>query len=200
MTWQSRVLDPGTDRESWERARYSVIGASDAKAFARPSSVEKYLAHKLSARSFSGNEYTARGHEWEPAALAHVGMPGNTALIHSPGEVGFAATPDGILPDGSQLAEAKVRHNAIASGPSVQEFRQLAFQFMCVPEALRIHFVEIELVSSQLGWTQRKRGPQVTVIERDDPRITAALQRVRPIAIRVLALLMVHREMELVNG
>lgn len=199
MTWQSRVLDPGTDRESWEKSRYGVIGAYDVKSYARLDSVQKYLTRKIEGRGWSGNAFTERGHEWEPVALAHIGMPANAALIHSPDEMGFAATPDGILPDGSELAEAKVRHNFIASGPSPQELRQASWQFQAVPEAARIHFVEIELVSSQLGWTQRVRGPQVTVIERDDPRITAALERVRPIATDVLALLRVHREMELAN-
>lgn len=193
--WTDRILDDGADRGVWERARWAVIGASDVKTFARPESVPTYFRAKIGARSFTGNAYTARGHEWEPELIAATGVPSSAALIHAPDERGFAATPDGITPDGGLLAEAKLRHNQIASGPTVGEWRQLAWQLACVPEAEGVRFVEGELVSSQLGWRLR-REPQVIDIARDDPRITNAIGVVLPIAREVLALVRAHLELE----
>lgn len=193
--WRDRILFDGSDRTAWERGRWGVIGASDVKAFARPESAALYLRSKIAARRFHGNANTERGHEWEPTLIEATGLPGSAALIHSPDEVGFAATPDAITEDGSVLGEAKVRHNRIAAGPSRGEWRQLAWQLHCVPEAERVRFVEGELVMSQLGWHLR-REPQVMDIARDDPRITSAIGTVLPIAREVLALVRVHLELE----
>ena len=194
--WADRIIDDGTHRGRWETARHHIIGASDVKAYARPSSVVSYFEAKLAGRDFHGNAFTERGHEWEPVLLEHVGVPQNVALVASPDEPGFAATVDGISRDGSVLVECKIRHNKVAGGPSVPEFRQLAWQFQAIPEAHTVHFVEGELVSSALGWQMRERGPQVTVIGRDDPRITDALALVRPIAVDVLALVRTHCDLE----
>ena len=193
--WRDRVLFDGVDRAAWERGRWGVIGASDVKAFARPESVPLYFRGKIAARRFHGNAFTERGHEWEPELIAATGVPASAALIHSPDEVGFAATPDAITDDGSLLAEAKLRHNRISSGPTVGEWRQLAWQFHCVPEAEAVRFVEGELVSTQLGWRLR-RDPQVLEIERGDPRIQSAIGLVLPIAREVLALVRTHLELE----
>lgn len=193
--WTDRVLDPGSDRSAWERARWYVIGASDVKNFARIESVPKYFRAKIGARSFKGNAYTARGHEFEDTLIAATGIPGSGALIHSPDERGFAATPDGITPDGKHLAEAKLRHERIASGPSNGEWRQLAWQFACVPEAEQVTFVEGEVMPTQAGWRLR-RDPQLMVVDRDDPKIQAAIELVRPIAVEVLALLREHELLE----
>lgn len=193
--WRDRILDDGTDREAWERHRYDVIGASDVKSFARIESAPAYFRSKIAARSFHGNAYTERGHEFEPVLIAATGVPPSSALIHAPGESGFAATPDGVAFDAGELAEAKLRHGKIASGPSMGEWRQLAWQFYCVPEAVRVRFVEGEVLPSPSGWRLR-REPQVMTIERDDPRIAEAIAQVLPIARVVLPLVVAHREME----
>lgn len=195
VVWRDRVLFDGVDRAAWERGRWGVIGASDVKTFARRESVPLYFRGKIAARRFHGNAHTARGHEWEPELIAATGVSPSSALVHAPDEVGFAATPDGIDPDGLRLAEAKVRHNRIAGGPTRQELRQLAWQFHCLPEAETVRFVEGELVASQLGWRLR-REPRVIEIARDDPRITSAIGEVLPIAREVLALVRTHLELE----
>lgn len=196
--WLERVLNSGDDRDDWLQARLTVIGASDVKTYSSADKAARYLRAKLEGREFRGNAYTERGHEFEPQLLAATGVPPSSALIHAPGERGFAATPDGITLDGGRLAEAKVRHQRVASGPDRGEWRQLAWQFYCVPEADEVAFVEGELMPSQLGWHLR-REPQVTIISRADPRIMDALDTVLPVATRVLALLRVHREMEIEN-
>lgn len=193
--WLDRVLHNGADREGWEQARWDVIGASDVKNFARLESVPAYFRAKISGRTFHGNAYTERGHEFEPILIAATDVPPSTALIHAPGEVGFAATPDGITLDGSELAEAKLRHQKVAGGPSAGEWRQLAWQFMCVPEAALVRFVEGEAMPSQTGWYLR-RDPQVMTIYRDHPRITEATALIVPIAHEVLTLVRAHRELE----
>ena len=193
--WSDRIVDDGRDRSSWERSRLAVIGASDVKAYARASSATKYLAAKLRAPSFTGNAHTARGHEWEPVLVDASGVPASSVLIHSPDETRFAATPDGVEFDGSRLAEVKLRHARIAAGPSRGEWRQLAWQLMCVPEADGVRFVEGELLEAPTGWYLR-RDPIVLDIARDDPRITEALATVLPIARDVLTLLREYEQLE----
>jgi hypothetical protein len=152
MTYLDRILDDGTDRERWLAARVG-IGASDVAGYVNPLSIDKYVAAKLKSSTFNGNAYTAAGHEWEPRLLAAVGIPQSTLLIHSPDEIGFAATPDGlkVTPEGIILGEAKIKHNKIVSGPTPREFRQVAFQQFCVgPEVLYTEFVWGELVDGEL--------------------------------------------------
>ncbi|TFC59452.1 MULTISPECIES: hypothetical protein [unclassified Cryobacterium] len=153
--WTDRILDDGTDRERWLAARADcVIGASDAAGYVKPESEDKYVAAKLKPSSFHGNSYTEAGHEWEPRLLAAVGIPQSSALIHSPTERGFAATPDGIVstPEGIILGEAKIKHNKIVRGPTPREFRQVAWQIYCVgwEQVLYSEFVWGELVNGEL--------------------------------------------------
>ena len=198
MTWQERIIVDGHDRDLWLAARRQVVGASDAAKLAKASSVDKYLAAKLTTSSFSGNGYTEQGHRWEPMMLAYAGIPQNFALIHSPNEPGFAATPDGLRvnPDGRlTLAECKAKHGKAVDGPSTSEWRQLAWQFEVLPEADAIEFLWVELVQNARGeWDLRAahRGiPHRLVVTRDHPKIVAARALIVPIATDLLARLRV---------
>ncbi|MFV0432840.1 MAG: hypothetical protein ACK5LO_02485 [Leucobacter sp.] len=186
--WAARILDDGEDRESWLESRSSVICASDVKAYARSESVEKYVAAKIAARTFGGNEYTESGHEYEPMILAFLEVTPNKALIHAPSNPRFGATPDGL---DTCLAECKVRHGKIAPNPSAGEWRQIAWQFMCVPESDVLKFGTLTVLRDETGaWMPRTIDPlSVLVIERDHPKITAAIGLIRPIADEVLAAL-----------
>ncbi|MFB9283130.1 hypothetical protein [Pseudoclavibacter helvolus] len=195
--WTDRILHDGESREGWKAARLPVVGASDAAKFAKLASVDLYTRAKLKASSFHGTEYTESGHRWEPMILAYAGIPGNKALIHSPDEVGFACTPDGITSDGSRIAEAKAKHNKQVDGPSPGEWRQLAWQTLCIPEAEHVDFVWLELVRDVAGgWVMRGRGPQLMTIHRDDPRLADRRAALVPIATEVLARLRAARAFE----
>ncbi|MFZ4843925.1 hypothetical protein [Mycetocola saprophilus] len=187
MTWRDRVLDTGEDRDAWLASRSSIIGASDAAGYVKPGSVDKYELAKLkSARStFSGNRYTESGNLWEPRLLAYAGIEGNKSLIHAPGNPGFAATPDGIeeRPDGLWLAECKAKHDKVVTGPDAKEWRQMAWQLHCVPEAAGVVFVWGEIVGGEL----RPGNPQHLMVPRDHPKIVAAIDLIVPIATEVLA-------------
>jgi hypothetical protein len=153
--YTERILDDGTDRERWLAARADgVIGASDAAGYVKASSEDLYVAAKLKVSSFHGNAFTEAGHEWEPRLLAAVGLQQSTLLIHSPGEPGFAATPDAVkaTPEGIILGEAKIKHNKVVYGPTPREFRQVAWQMMCVGWDLVLftEFVWGELVDGEL--------------------------------------------------
>ena len=74
MSYRDRILHDGVDRPGWEAARHPVIGASDAAHFARPASVDKYLAAKIghgkgykydpdTEEGFSGQNYFPDGME-----------------------------------------------------------------------------------------------------------------------------------------
>jgi len=199
MSWQDRIVVDGLDRDAWLAARRNgIIGASDAAKFAKASSVDKYLAAKLAPSTFSGNAYTEQGHRWEPMMLAYAGIPQNVALIHSPDEPGFAATPDGLRvnADGRlTLAECKAKHGKVVDGPSTGEWRQLAWQFLVLPEADAIEFLWVELVrNARDEWDLRAehRGiPHRLVVTRDHPKIVAATALIVPIATDLLARLRV---------
>lgn len=189
MTWRERVVVSGEDRSEWLRARAPYIGASDMKMYARPGSVEKYIAAKIRPKSFFGNEVTESGHRWEPMILAYLGVPANKAFVHSPTHPRIACTPDGISEsDPFTLAECKARHGVIKPEPDAGEWRQLAGQLFCFPEAERVLFGTLTLVEGEHGeWVERKDGYTRLEISREHPKIIAATELIIPIAEQVIA-------------
>ncbi len=187
----------GSDRAAWLEARRPVLGASDAKRLIPGADVAKIVAAKLDD-SFGGNSFTDRGHEFEPDILAFLGVPESKALIHAPGNAGFAATPDGL--DAGRLvgAECKVRHGMIRPAPNAGEWRQLAWQFLCLPELELIRFGTLTLVRDACGgWEPRARDAFTVVdVARDDPRIVEAREGFHPLAERVLAALLLALDVE----
>lgn len=187
MTFRDRILHDGTDREGWLQARTPVVGASDAAKLAKQSSVESVLASKLSKRAWHGNAYTEQGHRWEPMMLAWAGIPENKALIHAPGNKGFAATPDGASE--TVGAECKAKHNKVVTGPTLGEWRQLAWQFVVVPEFESIEFIWQELVIDPNNgeWIPRASEPKNLTIHRGDPKIVDLTKTILPLATELLA-------------
>jgi hypothetical protein len=184
MTWQDRILNDGTDRESWLTARIPVVGASDAAKLAKASSVASVLKSKLASRSFTGNGYTDSGNRWEPMMLAWAGIAPNKALVHSVEEEGFAATPDGVQPisDGAvRLAECKAKHNKIVFGPDLGEWRQLSWQFLTFPEAETLEFIWVELIDGELR-ADLDGEPRHLTIERSNSKVQDLLAQMLPLA------------------
>ena len=197
-TWQDRILDDGTDREHWKAARRFVIGASDAQMLAKPESVDRYLTAKLAHAQFDGNEFTESGHRWEPMMLAWAGIDANKALIHSPLSDGFAATPDGITPMPSGAlhgAECKAKHGKVVTGPSLQEWRQLAWQFVCVPEFQEIEFIWVELMAGEIRKGRAGQPCSITVTPAH-PMIRKLTPQILPIAEELLTRLRVAKTYE----
>jgi hypothetical protein len=158
-SYLDRILNDGTNVESWLLDRVPVCGASDAARFHKPESVESYVDAKL--REFRGNSFTAAGHNWEDDLCRFAGVEPSKLLIHAPGQLQHAATPDGleVTPSGIVLAEAKIKHNRVVEKPTAAEMRQMAWQQYCVgPEVVRTEFVWGELLPSG---ELRERGPQV---------------------------------------
>lgn len=183
MNWQDRILNDGTDHDSWLLARRPEVCASDVAGYARLGSVEKYVSAKLMTSKFNGNSFTRAGHRWEPMMLAWAGIPQNLALIHSSAERGFAATPDGL---GDRLAECKVKHLKVVDGPDVGEWRQLAWHFLCIDEVDVSEFIWVELDAKGEIRASLNGEPKHLTVRRDDPRIVAATEQVLPIARAVL--------------
>ena len=184
MTWRDRILHDGIDREGWLVARHPVIGASDASGLAKATSVDKYLLAKLTDRHFSGNSYTASGHRWEPMMLAYAGITENKALIHAPDNRGFAATPDGA--DETRGAECKAKHNKVVFGPSLGEWRQVAWQFLCVPEFEEIEWLWVELINDEMR-ADHHGEPKHLTIRRNDNKVNDLITQMLPIATDLLA-------------
>jgi hypothetical protein len=188
-----RTLADSADRDSWLQVHDRVIGSSTAGKFAKPGSVETYVRQILAPRTFSGNETTRSGNDWEPALLAAVGARPNSLFIHHPDNNRFGATIDGTKPvgDGFSIVETKTKHNQVVTGPTPYEVRQLAWQMFCVPEAVDAEWVWGEVVrdsASPVGWRLR-RPPQIITFRRDDPQMVAATELIVPIAHAVLAAL-----------
>lgn len=187
MGYLDRVLNDGTDRDSWKQARYEVIGASDAKLLAKPESVHLYLKSKLTRDVFTGNVFTDNGYRWEPIILGWAGYEHNVALFHAPDERGFAATPDGIRAvDGIvQLAEVKVKHVTLdkrTKGPTLGEWRQLAWQFRVFPEAHCTDWCWGDVDKNGDGEDLIDDEPQLLRVYPDDPKIVDLQTRIEPIA------------------
>lgn len=196
MTWRDRIVVSGEDRGEWLAARDPFIGASDMKMYAKPESVEKYVAAKIRPKAFFGNETTESGHRWEPMILAYLGMPENKAFVHSPSHSRIACTPDGISDcDPFTLAEVKTRHGVIKPNPDAGEWRQLAAQLFCFPEAQRALFGTLTVLRDSDGnWEARKDGYTRLEIPRDHPKIIAATELIIPIAEQVIAALDVAKQ------
>lgn len=193
LTVLDRTLADSADRESWLGVHDKVIGSSTAGKFAKPSSVETYVRQILEPRTFTGNETTRSGNDWEPALLAAVGARPNSLFIHHPDNPRFAATIDGTKPtgDGFAIVETKTKHNKHVDGPTPYEIRQLAWQMFCIPEAVHAEWVWGEVVRdehSPVGWRLR-RPVQSLTFHRDSPEIVAATNLIVPIAHAVLAAL-----------
>lgn len=200
-----RTLADSADRESWLAVHDRVIGSSTAGKFANPGSVETYVRQILEPRSFSGNESTRSGNDWEPALLAAVGAEPNTLFVHHPDNERFATTVDGArwfppLPseiragnraDKLVITETKTKHNRVVTGPTPYEIRQAAWHLFCIPEAAELQWAWGEVVRddrSPVGWRLR-RPVQTLVLTREHPKIAAATALIVPIAHQVLAAL-----------
>ena len=205
MILNDRILCDGSDRDEWKRARESVIGASDAAYLSKPESVHLYLRSKLKREVFTGNVFTDSGYRWEPLILGWAGYEHNTALYHAPDEPGFAATPDGIRADGLALAEVKVKHvtpDKRTKGPTLGEWRQLAWQFRVIPEADHIDWCWGDIDKSGDGEDLIDDEPRFLRVYPDDPKIVELQRHLEPIATdllsRLRAALAFERELDLV--
>ena len=185
MSHLDRILHDGIDRAGWLTARTPVVGASDAAKLAKESSIESVLASKLTQREWNGNSYTASGHRWEPIMLAWAGIPENKALIHSPENRGFAATPDGVTADSTVIAECKAKHNKVVEGPALGEWRQVAWQFLVVPEAEMCEFIWAEIVNGEMRSVNNGEFQKLT-IHRGDPKIVDLTNQILPLATDLL--------------
>ena len=61
------------------------------------------------------------------------------------------------------------------------EWRQVAWQFVCVPEFETIDFIWVELIDGEIR-AGLNGEPKHLLIKRDDPKILAATEQIMPIA------------------
>lgn len=187
LEYLGRTLADSKDRASWLTVHDSVIGASTAAGFAKPESVEKYIAAMLKPRTFSGNRMTDSGNRREPWLLAWMGYEPNSLFIHAPESRRFGATPDGsnVVNGDLRLAEVKTKHSRVVTGPTPAEVRQVAWQLFCVPEAVAVDWTWGEFVPDGDDWMMR-RDPLTLTYTRDHEQIIAATALIIPIAHAVL--------------
>jgi hypothetical protein len=182
LTHLDRIVNDGSNREAWLASRRGRVGASTAAKFSKASSVDLYVADMLNDRSWGGNEFTRSGHRWEPMMLAWAGIPQNVALFHSPDDTDHVATPDGLTTGRIRLAECKAKHDRIVTGPTLAEWRQVAWQFLVLPEAEECEFIWAEVVNGRL----RGDEPKSITIAHTDPKVIELQNLILPIAREVL--------------
>ncbi|WP_285462955.1 hypothetical protein [Agromyces sp. NBRC 114283] len=149
-----------------------------------------YLTAKLKRDVFSGNVFTENGYRFEPMILGWGGYNHNVALIHAPDETGFAATPDGIHPSGNAGAEVKIKHVTVdkrTKGPTLPEWRQMAWQFRVIPEFEHIDWMWGDIDKNGDGEDLIDDEPRFIRVYRDDPKILDLQQQVEPIATELLS-------------
>lgn len=201
-----RVLADGLDRDLWKIARHAVIGASDAARLAKLESVPLYLRAKLAREIFTGNVFTENGYRYEPMILGWAGYEHNVALYHSPDEVGFAATPDGIRADALAGAEVKVKHVTLdkrTKGPTLPEWRQIAWQFRVIPEFEHIDWCWGDVDKDGDHEDLIDDEPRFIRVYPDEPRILDLQKKTEPIArelyTRLTVALAFEKELNLVR-
>lgn len=174
-----RALASASNRPAWLAARSTRICGSDAGSLAKAESIPLYLRAKLRDGEWDGNAYTRHGHAMEGALLAYADVPGNSFLIRSADEDGFAATPDGIevTPSGEiVLAQVKTTSKPFKTIPR-SYYRQVWWeQYVCGAERTKfiwdLHDGAFDLVSID---------PHIQIIERDDAEIEKMLAIARPL-------------------
>lgn len=202
MSWNDRILADGLDRDLWKIARFPVIGASDAARLSKMESVPLYLAGKLKREIFTGNVFTDNGYRWEPMILGWAGFQHNVALFHAPDEEGFAATPDGLRDLGGNqvgLGEVKVKHVTVdkrTKGPTLPEWRQIAWQFRVFPEAAFLDWCWGDVDKDGDQEELMDDEPKFVRIYPDDPKILDLQKQIEPIARELLTRLRVSLQFE----
>lgn len=179
-----RAVASQDEPEAWMAARAGKIGASDAARYSRLASVDLYVAAKY--REWSGDVYAARGHYWEPPALAAYGFDRNAWLYRSADNPGYVATPDGIrkAEKGIELAEVKATMKATFHPDGTLKvppahYRQMLWaQYVIGPEARLTHYIVVPLDKHGVP-TQML--PHRVLVPRDDAKIEQLLAIARPV-------------------
>jgi hypothetical protein len=178
-----RVIADSRNEPEWLAARVGKIGASDAAAYAKLESVEKYARAKLNT-TFTGNRATALGHQWEAAALAAAGWEQNTLMFADANEPAFAATPDGIRPAPGglipELAEMKLTKHPKARIPATHRRQMWWAQMVCGAERTMYLEMPYDDDGHPIGLE-----PNVVWFDRDEQQIALLLEIAYPV-LRIL--------------
>lgn len=179
--FQSRFVVDSRDREAWQIARAPGLGASDVASFAKLSSVDSYVRAKLKSGAFRGNAHTARGHQWEPHALAAYGYTQNHGMYRADDDALFLATPDGIGRTSSagvrKLAQVKTRMDWNGK-PKPADHRQVQWElFVMGPEFQLTDFLVLPIEDGHPA----QMTPDRVTIARDDDMISRLLTIAYPV-------------------
>ena len=167
LDYLQRIVANSDDRDAWLEARNTGITASNAGALATENSIDSILKSKFFT-DFIGNPATDWGIEREPFLLEWARFDQNTFLFHSPENLRFMATPDGIRENetGIELCQVKTSSKPLTKIPA-NYFRQMQWE-MYVMDAGR----------NLLVWEQHKDFIPVDLepvslwIDRDEDTIT----------------------------
>jgi putative phage-type endonuclease len=111
MITADRFLVRSTDREAWLEARRGGVSATTVATAATPSGFQEVAAERLNPVDIADNPYMAFGRESEAEIMRYAhhehGILPSDWAIAAEGNPLHIATPDGLSPDHTLIAEAK---------------------------------------------------------------------------------------------
>jgi hypothetical protein len=127
-----RFLVRSVDREAWLQARRGGVSATTVATAATPSGFQEVAAERLNPTEVVPNDYMLFGVEAEPEIMAyahheHDILPTDW-LIAAEGNRAHIATPDGLSPDHTLIAEAKTTGKDWGDNIPIKYRRQVQWQ------------------------------------------------------------------------
>jgi hypothetical protein len=170
----SRFLVRSTEREAWLQRRLGGVSATEVALAATPSGFEKAVEKRRNPTEVIPNDYMLFGTESEPAIMqfAHrqFGILPSDWLIACEADPRHIATPDGLSPDHTLIAEAKTTGKDWDTIP-VNYRRQVQWQ-LHVTGAERCLFLWELRVPDDNGWFYMPwLEPKFRWIDRDETEI-----------------------------
>ena len=168
----SRFIVQSRYEQDWLAARKGFITATTV---AKASTAAGFNALLAGERTFEGNEFTDYGHAAEPLILNHAhhqfGILHNDWLIVA--ENGRdAATPDGLSPDHTEIAEAKTTGTDWKTIPALYR-RQMQWQLWVTGAERCLFLWDLRLVNDLGGFYAPWLEPKTVWVDRDDDEIAA---------------------------
>ena len=168
----SRFLIRSTEYEGWLEARRNGVSATAVASAATPAGFRDTVDNW--GASVEPNEYMLFGNESEPELMRYAhqehGILPSDWIIRAESDPRWIATPDGIDPAHTKIAEAKTTGKIPNSIPRKHR-DQMFWQMFCTDTERGLYVVN-DRVPDDNGWFYLGRIEPVTYwLERDDTRI-----------------------------
>jgi putative phage-type endonuclease len=166
------------DREAWLEARKGGVSATEVAAAATPSGFEFAIQRRQNYVETEPNAVMIFGTESEPAIMryAHTehGILPSDWLIAADTDRRHMATPDGLAPDHSLIAECKTTGKDWGESVPIAYRRQVQWQLHCTGAERCLFLWQLRIPDGdwfRFGWWE----PRWVWIDRDEQMITSLI-------------------------